>query len=256
MKIRMTLFLAVIGFFMLVKLPATHQNQSAGTELTISLSRDFGYAGSGEIQGTFSVHVKSAPANIQKVAFFMDNTQMGEDTQSPFALQFTTDIYPEGTHTISAVGYASDQTQIASNKITAKFVSASAVPTKVFGLIGPLLAVIALAIGLGFGVPFILERRRARLPLGAPRKYGVFGGTICPKCGRPFSIHLMKLNMGLGALDYCPHCGKWSVIRSMPIEKLRAAEAAELEGGKAQVATQSEDDKLKKELDDSRFQNM
>ena len=81
-------------------------------ELTLSLSRDFGYGGfNGDIQGTFSVKA-SGPANLERVQFFLDETLLGEDTEAPFAIQFVTDNYPTGAHVFSAVGFTTDDEQI------------------------------------------------------------------------------------------------------------------------------------------------
>jgi len=82
------------------------------------------------------------------------------------------------------------------------------------------------------------------------------GGAICPKCQRPFAIHLYGINLGLGKFDRCPYCGKWSVVRRTSLQNLRAAEEAEL--ARAQEADRipgmSEEEKLKKQLEDSKFQ--
>jgi hypothetical protein len=88
-------------------------------ELTLSLSRDFGYGGfNGDIQGTFSVKT-SGPANLERVQFFLDETLLGEDTEAPFAIQFVTDNYPTGAHIFSAVGYTADGKQLKSQTISA-----------------------------------------------------------------------------------------------------------------------------------------
>ena len=91
-------------------------------ELTLSLSRDFGYGGfNGDIQGTFSVKAKG-PANLERVQFFLDETLLGEDTEAPYAIQFVTDNYPNGAHVLSAVGYTADGKQFKSQTISALFV--------------------------------------------------------------------------------------------------------------------------------------
>ncbi len=253
MKTRSILFFSFL-FFIFSNIVA---QQSSGSDFAISLSRDFGYGGSGEIQGTFSIHAKTIPASAQRVEFFIDKNKIGEDTQAPFALQFSTDSFAAGSHTISAIAYLSDNSSLVSNLITTRFVSADAVPGKVLGLVGPLLGIIFGVVALGFVVPMIFERRRGKVPLGAQRNYGMMGGAICPKCHRPFSIHVFKLNMGLSSLDRCPHCGKWSLIRRASLDELRAAEAAELRSDEnnTNINGVSEEEKLKKELDDSRFSN-
>lgn len=229
-------------------------------QLQLGLSRDFGYGGfSNDIQGIFTIRIKNPPANLARVEFFIDATSMGEVTGSPYSLQFNTDSYPLGSHTLSAVGYTSDGSKLTSNTIQANFLAAGAGTKGVFTIIGLVFGVIILLILLSFGLPLLFSKgKMSKLPLGTPRKYGIGGGAICPKCGRPFPLRLWWLNLGLHKIDRCPYCGKWSLLRPASLEYLRAAEAAELAKAQPEVpiAGESEAEKLKKELDDSRFQNM
>jgi DNA-directed RNA polymerase subunit RPC12/RpoP len=98
--------------------------------------------------------------------------------------------------------------------------------------------------------------KREELPLGAERKYGLRGGGICPKCKRPFALSLFSMNLGFSKLARCPYCGKMSAVRVQPLARLRQAERAELEQAEGQVPGISEEEKLKKELDDSKYQGM
>ena len=94
----------VILITILVSLAFVSAVSAQSDELTLSLSRDFGYGGfNGDIQGTFSVKA-SGPANLERVQFFLDDTLLGEDTDVPFAIQFVTDNYPLGAHVLHAVG--------------------------------------------------------------------------------------------------------------------------------------------------------
>jgi DNA-directed RNA polymerase subunit RPC12/RpoP len=104
---------------------------------------------------------------------------------------------------------------------------------------------------------FLTAGKHQSLPLGTPRKYGISGGAICPKCQRPFALHFFALNLGLGKFDRCPYCGKWSVLRPRPIAELRQAEEVELQAAMdaALPPEVSEEEKLRRELDDSRFQD-
>jgi hypothetical protein len=65
------------------------------------------------------------------------------------------------------------------------------------------------------------------------------------------------INIGLSKIDRCPYCGKWSLVRPRSLADLRDAEAVELSQAQTtpSVGGETEADKLKKELDDSRFQN-
>jgi hypothetical protein len=119
------------------------------------------------------------------------------------------------------------------------------------------LGVILLLIVVVRGAQFFLSRSKTpnHLPPGAARKYGVFGGAICPNCHRPFSLGMMPINISFGTkLARCQFCGKWSFVRRASPEALRAAEAAEL--ADAQSAPHSEKsaaDRTKELVDDSRF---
>jgi len=121
---------------------------------------------------------------------------------------------------------------------------------------GPIVGVTFGIILLSTLLPILLGRRKGSgIPLGAPRSYGMLGGTICPKCKRPFGIHIWGLNMLAGKLDRCPHCGRWSLVRRVSPGELKAAEAAELEMAEAGggVPAISSEEALRKDLDDSRY---
>ena len=51
-------------------------------------------------------------------------------------------------------------------------------------------------------------------------------------------------------LARCPYCGKWSAVRIQSIAKLREAEQAELEWGKAEVVEETEEEKLRREINE------
>ena len=230
-------------------------------ELVLTLSRDFGYASlsGNEIQGTFSMKA-SGPVNLVKVVFFIDGKSIGEDSEPPFKVQFTTDSYSLGEHTLSAVGTTSDGQELKSKEYQRNFVSAGEGWKAAMTIAGPIL-VLVLGISLvSILGPLLMGRgKKGSLPLGAPRSYGVTGGTVCPKCGRPFSMHLLSLNLLVGKYDRCPHCGKWSLVTHATPTQLKAAEAAELAlaaGDMPQVTGMTEEEKLRKELDDSRFQGL
>jgi len=232
-------------------------NAQTVEELKLGLSRDFGYGGFGnDIQGLFTMKINNPPANITRVVFFIDTTSMGEDTSTPFSLQFNTDSYPLGVHILSAIGYTPDGKEINSNKIQAQFVPANAATQGLVKIVLPILGLVVLIAIISVFLPLILSRgKMSSLPLGAQRKYGIGGGAVCPKCGRPFPLRLWFINLGFNKLDRCPYCGKWSFVRPRSLPELRAAEAAELSNVQAgnQVTGETDAEKLKKELDDSRY---
>jgi hypothetical protein len=221
-------------------------------QLTLSMSRDWGYGGfNGDIEGLFSLRV-TGPANLARVEFYIGDTKIGQVTQPPFNLQFNTDNYPLGSHSIYAIGYSDTGQEYRSNGVSANFVPKQSA----LKFILPILGIIVVAILLSTLVPFFANRgKRTSLPLGTERHYGAGGGGICPNCHRPFALPFFSAHFGLSKLAACPFCGKWSLVRVETIAKLREAEKAELESGKLEVPTQtSEEEKLRKEIDDSKYQ--
>jgi len=224
-------------------------------ELNLTLSRDFGSGGfNGEIQGTFSVKA-SGPTNLKRVQFFLDETLLGEDAEAPFTIQFVTDNYPTGAHIFSAVGYTADGKQLKSQTISALFVSKEEGNTAALKVIVPILVVVFGAMAISGFTTRINVRKGKKLPAGATRSY-TFGGGICPKCKRPFGFQLLGIHMFGRKLTPCPHCGKWSVMKRATMSELHAAELAELEAIKTQIPEASDEENLRKELDDSKYQNL
>jgi hypothetical protein len=223
-------------------------------QLALRMSRDWGYGGlNGDIEGLFSMRV-TGPADLARVEYYIDNIKIGEVTQSPFNLQFTTDNYPLGIHKLYAVGYSKGGQEYRSNLISANFVPKQSA-TKI---ILPVLGVILVAILLATLVPLLARRgKHLNLPLGAERNYGPGGGGICPNCHRPFALPLFSAHLGFSKLAPCPYCGKWSLVRVVSISKLREAEKAELEWARPEHPTEiSEQKKLDKEIDESKYQGL
>jgi len=226
-----------------------------GEELTLRLSRDFGYGGlGGDIQGTFTIKA-GGPAGLARVEFYIDETKIGEATGAPFNLQFVTDNYPPGAHSLSAVGYTSDGQELRSKPIGATFVSPSDASKIVTKILVPLLVLIGVAILLSFALSMFTGRKLKSLPPGAPRSYSL-GGGICPKCGRPVAFQVFGMNVVVGKLQRCPYCGRWSVLRRAPLDLLRAAEQAEVEAAAGQAPAVSEEERLRKQLEDSKYQGL
>jgi hypothetical protein len=249
-NIRLAFVLALLAG-LIVALPVLAQEET----LTLSLSRDWGYGGfGGDIQGTFSFHARG-PANLTRVEFYIDDLKIGEDTAAPFDLQFVTDNYPLGAHELYAVGYTEDGKTIRSNSYTRNFVPASEGGTAALKIVIPLLVVVFGAMLLSAVIPLLTGRKTVALAAGTQRNY-TFGGGICPKCNRPFAFQLLSMNMLAGKFTRCPYCGRWSIVRGASTQQLRAAEQAELEAAKGQVPEASEEEKLKKALEDSKFQGL
>lgn len=239
---------------LLIYQSAWAQDQEA---LTLSMRRNFGYSsGTGRIQGNFTVRV-DGPDSLARVVFLIDGQEMGEVTQAPFELKLQTGEFPLGVHTLSATGYTVDGQELKSNEQRREFVPAEEGLQAAGRIAVPIISVVFLVMLLSFVLPLILGRsKRSQLPLGAPRSYGVLGGAICPKCGRPFAMHIWGFNLVGGKYDRCPHCGRWSLVHHSSPDVLRAAEAAELQQAQPTGPSASTEEEIRKELDDSRYQDL
>ncbi len=216
--------------------------------LELRLSRDNGFGLGNQMQGNFSYRV-SGPDDLVRVEFLMDGEVIGEATEEPFRLRFVTDNFELGRHEMSAVGYTSDGQTLESNTFIGEFVSPQVTGRFIFVVIGFVVVVVA--------ARFLFTR-----PGSGKTKngYGMFGGAVCKNCGRPFSRHWWGLNLLATRYDRCPHCGKWQGTSAASAEQLAAAEAfaRELDGVDV-AAPETEDDsaeKLRKQLDDSRFEDL
>lgn len=230
--------------------------QSAEPELILSLRRDFGYGGFGEIQGTFRLTV-SGPENLARVAFLLDDQILGEATEAPWQLRFHTDNFSPGSHTLAARGYTEGGDELYSNEIHTRFLSSQeagqATTRLIVILLGGILGLMAISALIS---TLLFRRKGSSTPSGAARHYGLAGGAVCSRCGRPFARHLSAPNMVLGKLERCPYCGKWGILRAASRAELAAAEAAELQQSAAsgQAAVLPEDDRLRRDLEDSRYE--
>lgn len=225
-------------------------------ELTLHVRRNYGYGGGSQIQGSFRMEV-TGPENLASVTFKVDDRVVGTVTSAPWRIDFQTDDYGYGWHNLSATAQTNAGSTLSSNVRRFEFVSAAEGWQAAGQIAIPFLGLLGLIMLAGLASAFLptLIGKKTEMPLGAPRRYGFFGGAICPKCRRPFRRHWWGLNAGLGKFDRCDHCGKWSIVRAESTERLRQAEAAELQHAQpdAPVPELSPAEKLKRQLDDSRF---
>ncbi len=121
-------------------------------------------------------------------------------------------------------------------------------------IIIPFLAVVGFIIILTTVGQLTLGRGQRHLEPGTPRNYGIRGGAICPKCGRPFPLSFFSLNLITRKFERCPYCSKWSLVRVASREVLTAAEAAELESSRPAVPEPSPEEKLRRQIEESRYQ--
>lgn len=214
--------------------------QAQDFEYEIHVRKDFGYNMGSNIQGRFSVSVLGEEENVAHVTFYIDNTVLQRVERPPFKYQFNTEGFDPGIHRLYAdvqlIDGRTEKTSVVQYTFLSQKEASKQITTVLIGIGGAVvgtLLIVALIQGL-----VINRDGKPRHQSGTPRNYGLLGGTICRKCGRSFPRHIWGINLVVGRLDRCDHCGKWSMtIRATP-KALRMAEEAEQEsfdGGSLEV---------------------
>ncbi len=217
--------------------------------LSLRLNRDFGSSFGTRIAGTFSFRV-DAPDEVVRVTFFIDDIQIGEDSEAPYRLQFRTSNFEIGLHTISAVGYTQAGEELISNQLRREFISSASSTNRTLWIVIPILI-------LSLSGRYISSRiaNKDRRKTGKTTMDGPLGGTICPKCHKPFAIHLWSFKLVTVRGDRCPHCGKWSIVHRMHPDLLNASlDAMETTASDTKTFPKSDDSDLQQKLDESRFE--
>lgn len=230
-------------------------------EYRLDTQRNFGYGAGSNVNGNFTNRIYGPAENIQSVTYMIDGTVMAEVSEPPFEFRYSTTSYAVGWHDLSAVIKTKDGREVTTPTVRLNFLSSDQMGQDMGRIMIPLLGGIALATILGLGVQFLFLRRNpVPAGAGAPRNYGLLGGTICPRCGRAYPLHFWSLRLVVVRLDRCDYCGKWALVTRKPPEILAAAELAEraaVENSESSLPGvqngQSEDEKMKKLLDDSRY---
>jgi hypothetical protein len=168
--------------------------------------------------------------------------------EEPFRIQFSTNSFAPGEHRLYAIGKTSSDQEIRSNEIIRVFITKEETGEAVIGMIAPILGIILLIMIASAGIPALLRRKEK---VG---HYGILGGTVCPKCGLPFTLRFWGLNWFTGKIQRCPHCGKWSVVNRANPEALAAAEALYRGDEPAQAGDESREQRTRRQIDDSRYE--
>lgn len=222
--------------------------QAQGETMELRLRRDFGYGGGFQIQGAFTLLVKD-DERFDRVVFYIDGQAVFDDSQAPFEYKFNTEQFEPGEHEMYAVGYLPDGVTVQSNRIIKQFLSAEEARGKTVKLIVPLIGILSLVTLLGVVLPLLFQRNKRHIPF----KYGVAGGAVCPRCGLPFSRSLLAPNMLVGKLQRCPHCGKWSIVPRASMQALEEAERRLASEGSVEIEVSTEEERLRKMLDETRY---
>ncbi len=240
-----------ILIFLMALLPIPAQAQTDVPPVELRLRRNFGYGGVGQIQGTFTMSASSDEA-LARVEFLIDGEVVADDAESPFEFRFNTGEFSDGAHTMSAIGYTAAGEALSSNSYQREFLNSEEAWGAASGLVGPLILIVLGITVASTMIPILLGRKRTH----KPGIYGAAGGAICPRCSFPYSRNFLSPNLVVGKLERCPHCGKWAIVRQATPDKLEAAEARLAAEGKPEIPTsESEEDRLRRMLDDSRFES-
>jgi len=195
----------------------------------VHIRKDFGYGMGNTIQGRFSMRLLGDEAQVERVTFFVDDEVIASVDSAPFRAQFSTEDFEVGNHQLYAKVELSDKGVYITPAAQFRFISSGeagkGITTLLIGLGGA--TILTLLIVAGVQVLLIKNKPKQSSSSAKPRDYGILGGTICPKCGRPFPRHIWGVNLMVGRLDRCEHCGKWVMtVRATP-DVLRSAEEAE-----------------------------
>ncbi len=231
--------------------------QAQSDDFRLSVNKSVGYNNGSMIRGAFKLSIIGPEEQIASVTYQIDGQEMAVVSSAPFELRFNTGDYAVGEHVLSAVVSTTGAETFSTAGRTFRFISAEEESADMKNLMLPMLGLVgALVIAMILSQTVLLRNRKPlELVPGAPRHYGFKGGTICPRCKRPFSLHWWGINLGVGVYDRCDFCGKRGVYRSKSRAELAAAEAAEVTNlqPQAPVVEKSEEEKLREMLDNSKY---
>lgn len=251
LKRSLSLFILLVILFTVVSHPVSAQED----EYSIRLRRDFGYGAGNNVRGTFTISLVGDERQVTQVEFIIDGTRMALVEQAPFRFQFHTDAYEFGSHHLQALVSLLDGRVEQTAAVRMNFISPEDergnVTTLFIGM-GAIAVVSLVVFGLVQVLVFKRKPKHQTQP-GVPQQYGAMGGAICLKCGRAFPRHFWGLNLLVGKLDRCPHCGKWSITKRATPDQLREAELAEFEAQHKDVLEPTMYGKTRDTLDDTRF---
>lgn len=217
-------------------------------ELSLRLTRDWGYGAGGQIQGKFSLRV-NGPDDVVKVDFIIDGEVVHTATDPLFRYQFHTDDYSPGVHMMTAVGYKTDGTLVYGTEFVRQFLSADEAKSSTMKIIVPILVIVGIATLVGALAPALLMRGKEF----SPGKYGAAGGAVCPRCTFPYSRNILAPNLLVGKLQRCPHCGKWAIVPRASQTNLQEAEERWAREGTSSVEAPSEEEKIRQRINNSRY---
>lgn len=246
-----------LGFFIVLVLgcalagPVSAQPSS----FSVHLNRDFGFGNGANIRGKFTISLVGESAVVESVTFLIDGKEMAVVSPAPFEFQFNTDTYGFGVRRLWAEVVLPGGQLETTSAVQFNFISPEDERTQMTTLIGGIVGALAITFIVVTVIQAVLFRGKRKDPSqpGQPRNYVVMGGTICPKCWRPFPRHIWGFNLVIGRLDRCDNCGKWSMTTRATSEQLQAAETAERADWEDDEAVGKVSAEPEDQLDDTRY---
>jgi hypothetical protein len=248
MKRRMRLLPVLAAGFLLAALPAPLQTPAP--EVRLRLQRDFGFSGSGRMQGTFTLSAEGVddPASVD---YLIDGEIMARLKVSPFRHTFSTSMYAPGEHQLQAVLVTRAGQILSSPTSRFVFLTAEEAQRRTLQLLLPLGGCVLLFTLLGVLTTALLTGKRRAF---RPGQYGPAGGAVCPRCALPFSRHVLSLHLLFGNLERCPHCHAWAVVLAASRAALQAAEVRAAQARPLSApAAGDEAARLRRRVEDTRF---
>jgi DNA-directed RNA polymerase subunit RPC12/RpoP len=240
-------------FLLFLLTPSGVHAQEESESIELRVLRIFGYRLGNTLQGRIGLRV-DGPEDLVRVAFYLDDEMIFEDDEAPYQSEFSTGEFSPGEHTLQAIGYTEDGRVLHSDVEMYTFLSADQASQGVRDVLIPLLIGVVLLIAITGAISALITKRKA--PQQKIGDYGPAGGAVCKRCGKPFSRHILSPNLVVGKLERCPYCGKVAIVRrGTPMELKEAEERLLAERQEVdRPAEEDEDERLRRMLDESRFE--
>lgn len=226
-------------------------------EFRLGVNKNVGYSSGDQLRGSMRVYIIGSSASIKSVEYFIDGKSIGVGKAPTFDISFLTTDFPVGYHDLSATVQTQDGRTVDVAARRFDFITPEQEASGVGRILIPLLGIIVVVMVIAVGAQVLFFRKKfINMPPGTQRNYGFRGGTICPRCKRPYPMHWWSLNAGIRSrFDRCDFCGKWAIVSPKSLEELRAAEKRELETseGTAPMIEKTEEEKLREMIDKSKY---
>ena len=190
---------------------------------------------------------------VDKVVYLIDDQEMATMTAPSLKFQFNTDDYPAGEHMLYALITTKGGETIKTASFSVSFIEAgkaNAITRKVLIGIGTILLFTILLSVL------ITKRQVEESKTEGLNTVGLWGGTVCPKCGRAFARTVIGLNLINRRYEPCPLCGKWSMTRHATKEEIEEANRklkATIEKDIPEIISADSHDIEREQLEESKY---